>query len=74
MLYATRANSFESSQNLHHEELAHDVPFLARRSRGRVCRCRVRDLNVPLLGLYSPGGDLRSHWDYPLEIGGVWHC
>lgn len=32
-----------------------------------------RDPNLPLLGLDSSSGELRSHWDYPLEIGGVWH-
>ena len=31
------------------------------------------DPNLALIGLDSAGGEMRSHWDYPVELGGVWH-
>lgn len=30
------------------------------------------DANLASMGLENPGGDVRGHWDYPLELGGVW--
>jgi hypothetical protein len=31
------------------------------------------DLNLETVGLENPHGDVRGHWDYPAELGGVWH-
>lgn len=31
------------------------------------------DANLVAMGLANSGGDVRGHWDYPLELGGVWH-
>lgn len=31
------------------------------------------DPNLALLGLARAGGEVREHWDYPAEIGAVWH-
>ena len=34
---------------------------------------RSSDPNLALLGLDNPSGDDRGHWDYPAELGAVWH-
>jgi hypothetical protein len=31
------------------------------------------DPNLALLGLDAPHGDVPGHWDYPVELGTVWH-
>jgi hypothetical protein len=31
------------------------------------------DPNLALLGLNRSGGEVREHWDYPAELGAVWH-
>lgn len=33
---------------------------------------KANDANLALLGLDNVRGDVRGHWDYPLELGGVW--
>lgn len=33
---------------------------------------RSDDPNLALVGLDNVRGDVRGHWDYPLELGGVW--
>lgn len=30
------------------------------------------DANLSAMGLASAAGDVRGHWDYPVELGGVW--
>ena len=30
------------------------------------------DPNLALVGLDNTQADVRSHWDYPVELGGVW--
>jgi len=34
---------------------------------------RSDDPNLALVGLDSAHGELRGHWDYPAELGAVWH-
>lgn len=34
---------------------------------------RSDDPNLALVGLDNTHGDMRGHWDYPAELGGVWH-
>jgi opacity protein-like surface antigen len=34
---------------------------------------RSDDPNLALLGIVNTRGDLRGHWDYPAELGAVWH-
>jgi hypothetical protein len=34
---------------------------------------RSGDPNLALLGLDNANGDVRDHWGYPVELGGVWH-
>ena len=34
---------------------------------------RSNDPNLALLGLDNQSGDDRGHWDYPAELGAVWH-
>ncbi len=34
---------------------------------------RSNDPNLALLGFDNPGGEVRGHWDYPAELGAVWH-
>lgn len=34
---------------------------------------RSDDPNLALLGLDNAHGDVRDHWGYPVELGGVWH-
>lgn len=31
------------------------------------------DPNLALLGLDNSNGEMRGHWDYPAELGAVWH-
>ena len=33
---------------------------------------RSDDPNLALLGLNNASGNVRAHWDYPVELGGVW--
>ncbi len=33
---------------------------------------RSNDPNLALVGLDNTQADVRSHWDYPVELGGVW--
>ena len=33
---------------------------------------RSDDPNLALVGLDNASGDVRAHWDYPVELGGVW--
>ena len=33
---------------------------------------RSDDPNLVLVGLNDARGEVRGHWDYPLELGGVW--
>ena len=34
---------------------------------------RSNDPNLALVGLDNTHGDVRAHWDYPAELGAVWH-
>jgi hypothetical protein len=34
---------------------------------------RSDDPNLALVGLDAARGDMRGHWDYPAELGAVWH-
>lgn len=34
---------------------------------------RSDDPNLALVGLDNARGDVRGHWDYPAELGAVWH-
>jgi len=34
---------------------------------------RSDDPNLALVGLDSARGEMRGHWDYPAELGAVWH-
>jgi len=34
---------------------------------------RSTDPNLPLLGFDNTSGEMRAHWDYPAELGAVWH-
>ena len=34
---------------------------------------RSDDPNLALVGLDSAQGEMRGHWDYPAELGAVWH-
>jgi hypothetical protein len=34
---------------------------------------RSDDPNLALLGLDTARGEVRGHWDYPAELGAVWH-
>jgi hypothetical protein len=34
---------------------------------------RSDDPNLALVGLDNVHGDVRGHWNYPAELGGVWH-
>jgi hypothetical protein len=34
---------------------------------------KSNDPNLVLLGLDSSQGEMRGHWDYPAEVGAVWH-
>jgi hypothetical protein len=31
------------------------------------------DLDLERVGLANAHGDVRGHWDYPAELGAVWH-
>jgi len=31
------------------------------------------DPNLASLGLDNSNGEMRGHWDYPAELGAVWH-
>jgi hypothetical protein len=34
---------------------------------------RSSDPNLELLGLDPTRTEMRAHWDYPAELGAVWH-
>ena len=33
---------------------------------------KSNDPNLALVGLDNTQADVRSHWEYPVELGGVW--